>query len=90
MICAICRKIKKLTLRAKGKDKNRFAGKFKIKFHFLELNDLSDEEVLDLEKKMSIQIHAKGTLLFDHKDEISPYVYLIKKGIVNVGTYNHP
>lgn len=48
------KKIKKLTLRAKGKDKNRFAGKFKIKFHFLELNDLSDEEVLDLEKKMSI------------------------------------
>ena len=61
-----------------------------MKFHFLELNDLSDEEVLDLEKKMHIQIHAKGTVLFDHKDEISPYVYLIKKGIVNVGTYNHP
>lgn len=32
----------------------------------------------------------KNTVLFDYKEEISPYVYLVKKGIINIGTYNHP
>ena len=84
------KEIKKLTLRAKNSDKSRFAGKLKIKFHFLELNDLSDEEILDLEKKMEIKILPKGHKLFDYNQEISPYVFLIKKGIINVGTFHHP
>lgn len=39
---------------------------------------------------MKIETLPKDTILFDYKNEISPYVYLIKKGIINIGTYNHP
>ena len=83
-------RIKYLNLRTKSKEKNRFAGKFKLKFHFLELNDLSDEEILELEKRMQIQIYPVGKILFDYNQEISPCVYLVKKGIINISTYLHP
>lgn len=39
---------------------------------------------------MNIKIYPKDTILFDYKEEISPYVYLVKKGIISVSTFNHP